>query len=281
MVEEQLAHTKVDQYELLASYLRLSREVKVPNWQLVLTYGERLLEGGRHCITEEEVWNVHEQVVLAALSCNVLHVADKYLTPIIERFPVSKRATKLKAFCLEAREDYKGAEAKYKEILEEDPNNESVRKRLVALEKSQGNLLGAIQELNKYLEVFMSDKEAWEELAELYTTVGMYRQAAYCWEELLLMGPSQIHYHLRYADILYTLGGATNLKAARTYYSKAVQLSNGLSTRALYGIAACSAHLQDKGAGSDLTEASVDVLLKLYGQHAPSKVEVVRAGLRQ
>jgi hypothetical protein len=72
---------------------------------------------------------------------------------------------------------------------------------------------------------------------------GLYRQAAFCWEELLTMAPTNANILTRYADILYTLGGAANLRTARAYYSKAVQATAGRSSRALQGVLACCAAL--------------------------------------
>ncbi len=42
----------------------------------------------------------------------------------------------------------------------------------VSLERSRGNLSGAIEALRKYLDVMANDKDGWEELAELYLEVG-------------------------------------------------------------------------------------------------------------
>lgn len=42
----------------------------------------------------------------------------------------------------------------------------------MSLERSRGNLSGAIEALRKYLDVMANDKEGWEELAELYLEVG-------------------------------------------------------------------------------------------------------------
>jgi hypothetical protein len=50
----------------------------------------------------------------------------------------------------------------------------------------------------------------------------------------------------RYGDILYTMGGPSNLRVARAYYSKALELTRGTSCRALWGIAACCANATDK-----------------------------------
>ena len=38
----------------------------------------------------------------------------------------------------------------------------------VALEKSQGNVGAAIEALRKYVDVFQTDRDAWEELGALY-----------------------------------------------------------------------------------------------------------------
>lgn len=50
----------------------------------------------------------------------------------------------------------------------------------------------------------------------------------------------------RLADVLYTLGGNANLKAARAYYSKAVEVSGGSNARALWGVTACCANITEK-----------------------------------
>ena len=41
----------------------------------------------------------------------------------------------------------------------------------MAFEKTAGNLPAAIDLLRSYVDLYMTDKEAWEELAELYTQV--------------------------------------------------------------------------------------------------------------
>ncbi len=71
--------------------------------------------------------------------------------------------------------------------------------------------------------------------------VGMYRQAAFCWEELITMAPTHPAFLVRYADTLYTLGGQANVRTARAYYSRALTASAGRSVRALYGLVASGA----------------------------------------
>ena len=52
----------------------------------------------------------------------------------------------------------------------------------------------------------------------------MFKQAAFCLEEVLSMGVLAPLTLLRYADTLATIGGAAHLKTARAYYSKALQV---------------------------------------------------------
>jgi ER membrane protein complex subunit 2 len=89
--------------------------------------------------------------------------------------------------------------------------------------------------------------------------VGMFRQAAFCFEELLLHAPHHFHYHLRFADTLYTIGAPQSIKAARAHYSEAVVLSGGKSLRALFGLVACASHANDKVRGGAVACALVAV----------------------
>ena len=72
----------------------------------------------------------------------------------------------------------------------------------------------------------------------------MYPQAATCYEELLMHQPASAATHVQYADVLYTIGGATNYQTARTHYSAAIDISSGRNVRALYGLCATSAQLR-------------------------------------
>ncbi len=52
---------------------------------------------------------------------------------------------------------------------------------------------------------------------------------------------------VRYADVLYTMGGSSaNFRMARAYYAKAVELTGGQSPRALFGVVACCGNITDK-----------------------------------
>jgi hypothetical protein len=76
----------------------------------------------------------------------------------------------------------------------------------------------------------------------MWEQVQAYPQAAHCYEEVLLHSPQSIPLYVRFADVLYTMGGS-NLKTARQYYAAALKLSEGEDTRALYGICCTAAAL--------------------------------------
>lgn len=58
--------------------------------------------------------------------------------------------------------------------------------------------------LKLFFKRFMSDGEAWQELADFYIKEGDYGKAAYCMEELILQNPHNHLYYTRYAEIKYT-----------------------------------------------------------------------------
>lgn len=289
-VERQLRSAKgVPSAAQLIKYLRLVRELRVRDSPTVARYGNILLRHYRSHLAEEELWAVHEQVAVAALDAHALPFAASVIRAVNRRFPDSVRARRLQAMYFEASGDFVRAEELYRDLLAQHPSNEMALKRLVSLERSRGNLSGAIEALRKYLDVMANDKEGWEELAELYLEALNYRQAAFCYEELLLHTPNNSSYHVRYADVLYTIGGSTNYKTARAYYAKAVELTAGGSLRALWGIMACTAHIGEKVSLQDarsraqieLPEATTQALLRLHGRHAPDKLPLVEGVLRK
>lgn len=75
-----------------------------------------------------------------------------------------------------------------------------------------------------------------------FLKVQMYKQAAYCYEELLLLAPSQLTYSIRYADVMYTIGTVESVSTAQAYYSNAIESSHGTCIRALYGLVLCTTH---------------------------------------
>ncbi|XP_031128633.1 ER membrane protein complex subunit 2-like [Ipomoea triloba] len=270
-------------------YLCLVRKLKLRRSDKVLKHGLSLLNDSktRSGLGAEE-WTLYEQVAIAAMDCQCLDVAKDCIKVLQKKFPGSKRVGRLEAMLLEAKGLWAEAGKAYSSLLEENPSDQVVYKRRVAMAKAQGDMLGAIEWLNKYLEIFMADHDAWRELAEVYTSLSMYKQAAFCYEELILSHPMVPLYHLAYADILYTLGGQENLQTAKKYYASTIDLTGGKNTRALFGICLCTSAIGQLAKGrnkedkesSELQSLSAMALEKDYKLRAPEKISLLASTLR-
>ncbi|KAL8541988.1 hypothetical protein ACS0TY_003010 [Phlomoides rotata] len=183
-------------------YLCLVRKLKLRRSDKVLKYGFPILNDSkkRSALGPEE-WTLYEQVAVAAMDCQRLDLAKEYIKVLQKKFPESKRVGRVEAMLLEAKGSWAEAEKAYSSLLEDNQFDQVIHKRRVAMTKAQGNLSGAIEWLNKYLEIFMADHDAWRELAEIYVSLQMYKQAAFCYEELILAQPTIPLHHLAYADV--------------------------------------------------------------------------------
>ncbi|CAL1382134.1 unnamed protein product [Linum trigynum] len=271
-------------------YLCLARKLKVRRSDKVLKYGLSILNDSRkRSSLGSDEWTLYEQVAVAAMDCHALDVAKDCINALQKKFPESKRVGRLEAMLLEAKGSWEDAEAAYSSLLEENPFDQVIHKRRVAIAKAQGNISVAIEWLNKYLEIFMADHDAWRELAEIYVSLQMYKQAAFCYEELILSQPTVPLHHLAYADVFYTLGGLENLQTAKKYYSSTIDLSGGKNNRALFGICLCSSAIsqlargrnrEDKDSSPDLPSLASAALEKEYKLQASDKLSVLTSTLK-
>ncbi|XWS57661.1 hypothetical protein CRYUN_Cryun09bG0192600 [Craigia yunnanensis] len=270
-------------------YLCLVRKLKVRRSEKVLKHGLSILNDPkkRSALGPEE-WTLYEQVAIAAMDCQCLDVAKDCIKVLQKKFPDSKRVGRLEGMLLEAKGSWAEAEKAYSSLLEDNPLDQVIHKRRVAMAKAQGNISGAIEWLNKYLEIFMADHDAWRELAEIYVFLQMYKQAAFCYEELILSQPTVPLYHLAYADVLYTLGGPENLQTAKKYYASSIDLTGGKNTRALFGICLCTSAIAQLSKGRnkedkespELQSLAATALEKDYKQRAANKLGLVTSALR-
>ena len=142
--------------------------------------------------------------------------------------------------------------------------------------------------LKEYLDVFMTDPEAWEELASLYLSMSLLKQACFCYEELILIQPQNPNYHLKYADLLYSTASRENqhlLHEAIGYYSVVLDLTNGCSVHAMYGILSCAEAIKSQGRGQqcklsekeeELVEKATTKLIYLYENKQPELAQHVK-----
>lgn len=270
-------------------YLCLIRKLKARRPDKVLKHGLSILNSpkARSNLGNEE-WTLYEQVAIAAMDCQRVDIAKDCISVLSNKFPGSTRVGRLEGMLFEANGAWTDAEATYTRLLEENPNDQVVQKRMIAMAKALGNISTAVEYLNKYLEIFMADQDAWRELAEIYVSLQMYKQAAYCYEELILCQPTVPLHHLAYAELLYTMGGLENLQTAKKYYASAINFTGGKSTRALYGLCLCSVAINQitKGRNKEDKESpelqylAAEALVKDYKEKAPAKLTLVTNTLK-
>lgn len=72
----------------------------------------------------------------------------------------------------------------------ETNNLQPVLKRRIALLKSMGRIPDAIKALTSFLDASPTDAEAWAEIGDLYLGEGLYQQAIFALEEVMLITPN-------------------------------------------------------------------------------------------
>lgn len=101
------------------------------------------------------------------------------------------------------QQDLEEVMMQYDVILKDDPTNFAIRKRRAALLRSVGKQTEAIGDLIRLVDASPTDAEAWAELGDLYVGQGMYEQAIYCLEEVLLVMPNAWNMHAKLGEVLY------------------------------------------------------------------------------
>lgn len=223
----------------------------------------------------DEQWAVLEQVCIAALDAARVDLAQDCIDQLHAQFPKSNRVLKLKAMQLESTEHYQKALDIYERLVEDEPNNNSFRKRKVAVLLAQGKRLDAIRAINDYLKIFLNDPEAWLQLSELFLLENDVAKAVHCLEECVLISPLNSMYFRRLADLRYTQGGAENVELARSYYERALKI-NPTDLRSQYGIllsnnliAATTKNATEKKKAGAAAVDAIDNLVNRYQKISP------------
>lgn len=246
------------------------------NSEEIADLGENLLKDYSSKLGDE-TWVLLEQVCIASFDCNRLQLAERCLEALEKQFPKSKRVMKLRGMLYEADGQYDLANRIYDELLEADPANLQVQKRKIAMLKEQNKIEETIAQLNKYLEDFLGDQEAWMELCELYIRQQEFSKAAFCMEELILSHPHNHLYHQRYAEIHYTIGHQENMQRAKKYFAQALKLDPN-NVRALYGLYLAATNISngkisadEKRKNQSLSAWTADQLVELFDMDVSDK----------
>ncbi|KAL4172951.1 hypothetical protein KRP22_008108 [Phytophthora ramorum] len=238
----------------------------------------------------DELWSVYEQTFVAALDLHDDELADTCLTALQRKFPGSSRVARLEGMRLEQRGEFVKALALYDELLESNPANMLVLKRKIAVLKAQKKTADVVAALNELLRSFGSDLAAWTELGETYLSMGAYRYAAFCYEEMVLLNPMDAISHSRLADIYSTVGGLDNLLTARKHYAHSIELNKKQNLRAYFGLLTCTkaitvqrgyrADQDDDGINERLQKFALDNILDVYAAHAsPDLAEIAQTAI--
>ncbi|KYQ90805.1 hypothetical protein DLAC_09446 [Tieghemostelium lacteum] len=206
--------------------LRFLRKSKFRKSHLVSNYGYTLVVEYANKLDSNEKWDTIEQVLVASLDSDEIDKAQTLLDILIKQFGQSSiRASRLKGMILESKGEIQSAIEIYTNILEKYPADSMSMKRQITIFTSQGNYTKAIQLLNQYLQIFMVDFEAWLELSSLHLRLLAYKNAQFCYEEIILNAPINYIFYVKYAEITYSLGGSDNYILALKYFTHSLELN--------------------------------------------------------
>ncbi|KAH9844453.1 TPR repeat protein oca3 [Teratosphaeria destructans] len=156
----------------------------------------------------QEKWAIYENLFLANLRAGDFDTAKTLLTQLVQRFGAqNEHVLALNGLYEEAtaKDETELAEVLkgYDELLKVDPGIFPIRKRRAALLRAMGRTADAIAALTNLLDQSPTDAEAWSELSDLYVREGMYKQAIYCLEEVLLVMPNAWNMHARMGEVTF------------------------------------------------------------------------------
>ena len=153
----------------------------------------------------------------------------------------------LKMYGEEGEIDPKGGDIpmrQYKAMMLNDQNDkESMKKYIMFMKLSvdlnnKQSINDYITLWNQYLDVFMNDPDAYNELSQVYLMVNEYDKAAFCLEELLLHNPKEYKVLNKLGDIYASKNNCDDAKTALKFYSRSILIHP--TPRAFFGIQNCA-----------------------------------------
>ncbi|KAL8768120.1 MAG: hypothetical protein Q9209_005583 [Squamulea sp. 1 TL-2023] len=246
-----------------------------------------------------ELWSTYENLLYSCLRTGDDKAAHSCLQQLSGRFGTrDQRVMGLRGLYQEAMAEDNSALLQmlrqYDEILHEDPAITPVRKRRIALLRSLAREADAINALIELLEASPTDIESWAELCELYVSQGLYQQAEFCLEEILLSKPNAWNIQARLGEILYISASTTQdqsgtLAESVRRFCRSIELCDGY-LRGYYGlklatdkllvvlrdIARTDSRTSSSSRNQELAIPSVETLQKLSESATSVLTEVAR-----
>ncbi|KAK0670811.1 hypothetical protein QBC41DRAFT_220747 [Cercophora samala] len=195
-----------------------------------------------------ELWIQYENLIISCLRAGDDRAAQECHDRLAARFGNNDRVKALGGLIKEAQAQNNGELDKilkeYDQMLEENNTNLPIMKRRIALLRSMGRLSDAGSALVQLLDFSPTDSEAWSELSDLYFSQGLYPQAIYAMEEVLILVPNAWNVHARLGELQYmaaTASGATGgpyqkqMAEAIKRFSRSIELCDDY-LRGYYGL---------------------------------------------
>ncbi|KAK3327359.1 hypothetical protein B0T19DRAFT_160947 [Cercophora scortea] len=179
-----------------------------------------------------ELWTKYENLLLSCLRTGDERAAHQCLERLVARFgDDNERVMAFKGLLKEADAANNGqlelVLKEYDQILSDNDTNIPITKRRIALLRSLGRVSDAASSLVRLLDFSPTDAEAWSELAEIYLTQGLYAQAIYALEEVLVLAPNAWNIHARLGEMQYMAatapGAGTGAGPYRKYLAEALK----------------------------------------------------------
>ena len=182
----------------------------------------------------------------------------------------------LRMYGEESEIDPKGGDIpmrQYKSMMINDQNdNESIKKYIyfmkLSMDLNDKQTINDYVELwNLYLDAYMNDPEAYNELSQVYLMVNEYDKAIFCLEELLFHTPNDYKVLNKIGDIYCSKNNLADAKTAIKFYSRSILINP--TPRAFFGIQNCCSIIVKKEKKLDestqkLLDISKNELKKLY-----------------
>ncbi|KAL1877112.1 hypothetical protein VTK73DRAFT_8849 [Phialemonium thermophilum] len=177
-----------------------------------------------------QTWLQYENLLISCLRTGDDYSARQCLERLVARFGEdNERVMALYGLVREATAE-NGRELEdvlkeYDSILAENNTNVPITKRRIALLRSMGRIPDAVSALVQLLDFSPTDAEAWSELSDVYVSQGLYPQAIYALEEVLVLAPNAWNVHARLGEVQFMAATATGASDAtrQKYFAEAMK----------------------------------------------------------
>ena len=195
------------------------------------------------------------------------------LKDLLKNFGKERNIIKLEIEQYEINPQGRNIPLGYKKMMLSDPSdNDSIKKFIMFMKLSvdlnnKQSINDYIDIWNLYLEAFMNDPDAYNELSNVYLMVNEYDKAAFCLEELLLHSPNDYKVLSKLGDIYTSKNNPEDARTAIKFYSRSVLINP--TPRAFFGIQNCASIISKKEKKLDektkkLVNISKKELSKMY-----------------